>query len=666
MGLDRMVNATGNGAEGDRGQGSMPNRAAGAAKPAFRTDIEGLRALAILPILFNHAHVKGFAGGFIGVDVFFVISGFLITGILQRDLAQGTYTIAGFYRRRVLRIFPALIVTLAATTLMAFVAMAPNELVKFAKSVIATIFFVSNIYFYGDTGYFAQEAAVRPLLHTWSLAIEEQFYIFWPLMMAACVGFGPFRTRVVVCTIALISFALSIWMVAHDMSGAFYLIPFRAWELALGGILALWQGQIRLSPLVRNIVGIIGGLGLLWCIHFYREPIDFPGLNAAIPCLGTAALIIAGQDSLSGRILSLSPFRFFGRISYSLYLWHWPVIVFARLWLFLPSTAPVIFAEIILSVIAGWLSFRFVEQPGSRIFSPIPVKRLLTGTVATMVLGGAAMASVVATGGLPQRFSPERLKIVEVLDRDEQAAYRRGTCFVVDADNRFDPRCLQRSGNGPTLALVGDSLAAHYWPGLAQHAASRYDLRQATMIGCRPLLYPKSDSRACAVFYDKIFNQWAAEAKPDFLLLSGNWSIPDLPALETSLAEFQRRGQRVILLGPVPRYDSDLPRLLFFDKSGSDTLAASSIDETVWPIDKRMREIAAAHGATYISPMSLLCPQGHCRVFAKAQVPMQFDYAHTTVEGSGVLVGLMMPEVDAAVAHAKNANAAAVNQRPLN
>lgn len=658
MNLERAVMDGGD----DKAATPRPAPSLHAGKAAFRTDIEGLRALAILPILFNHAQVKGFAGGFVGVDVFFVISGFLITGILQRDIAAGTYSIAGFYRRRVLRIFPALLVTLAATTLMALIAMAPNELVKFARSAMATLFFVSNVYFYGDTGYFAQEAAVRPLLHTWSLAIEEQFYIFWPLIMAACAGFGPARLRAIVWTIAALSFVASVWMVARDMSGAFYLIAFRAWELALGGILALSHGQMRLSALWRNLIGLAGAAGLLYCIHFYREPIDFPGLNAALPCLGTAALILAEPHTLSGRVLSLAPFRFIGRVSYSLYLWHWPIIVFARLWLFLPATAPVIAGEVVLSVIAGWLSYRLVEQPGSRLLSPLPVRRLLIGTLATMLASGAALGAVVATGGLPHRFSAERLQIAAVLDRDEQAAYRRGACFVVDADNRFDPKCLERSGTGPTLVLVGDSLAAHYWPGLVAHAAAQYDLRQATMIGCRPMLYPASDRRACARFFSDVIGSWAVKARPDALLLSGRWTEDDLPGLEPTLAELRRRGQHVILLGPVPRYDSDLPRLLFFDRAGSDTLARSSLDQSIWPIDARMRRIAATHGASYVSPLAALCPQRHCRVYATGKVPLQFDTAHATVEGSRLLVSLVLPEIAQAL-HLRGQ--AAPGQRPL-
>lgn len=633
------------GARHNRAATAVPSAHGASGQRAFRTDIEGLRALAILPILFNHAHVKGFAGGFVGVDVFFVISGFLITGILQRDILAGTYSISGFYRRRVLRIFPALLVALAATTLMAVVAMTPNELVKYAKSALATLFFVSNMYFYSDTGYFAQEAAVRPLLHTWSLAIEEQFYIFWPLIMAACAKFSPSRLRAVVLIIAAVSFALSVYMVGHDMSRAFYLIPFRAWELALGGILALWRGGIRLSLLWRNLIGLAGAAGLLYSIHFYREPIAFPGLNAALPCFCTAALIFAGQDSLVGRILSLAPLRFLGRISYSLYLWHWPIIVYARLWLFLPATMLVIAAEIVLSVIAGWMSYRFVEQPASKRLSLTPVQRLLAGTFVTMLASGAAFAAVVASDGFPGRFSPAQRQIAAVLDRDEQAGYRRGTCFILDAEDQFDPRCLEKNGSGPTIALVGDSLAAHYWPGMEAYAAKRFDLRQATMIGCRPMLYPESDKRACARFFDDVLGNWTAKTRPDALLLSGRWTQDDLPELEGTLAELHKRGQRVIVLGPVPRYDSDLPRLLFFDPDGSDTLARHSIDHDIWSIDSSMRKISEAHGAAYISPLAALCPQRHCRVYAKGKVPLQFDSAHFTAEGSREGVSLLLPEI---------------------
>ena len=237
----------------------------------FRPDIEGLRALAVLPILLNHALVRGFAGGFVGVDVFFVISGYLITLILMRDLQSGAFSIKGFYRRRILRILPALFVMLGVVTAAGFVWLTPNEFTHLAKSALATTFFVSNLLLYSDTGYFTAAAATLPLLHTWSLAIEEQFYIFWPIVLLLAVRFGARMTLAAVVGICLLSLAASQWMVVRDPSAAFYLIPFRTWELGLGGVLAILQlrspaifrRQDGGLPMARNLLAPAGLAAIL-------------------------------------------------------------------------------------------------------------------------------------------------------------------------------------------------------------------------------------------------------------------------------------------------------------------------------------------------------------------------------------------------------------------
>lgn len=614
------------------------------ARPGFRADIEGLRALAVLPILFNHLQVKGFAGGFIGVDIFFVISGFLITGILQRDLGDGRYSIAGFYRRRILRILPALLVMLVAVTGVSFLAMAPNELAGFARSALATAAFASNIYFYADTGYFTLDALNRPLLHTWSLAVEEQFYILWPIILAACVRWKPGSLKPVVAGICLVSLLLSVWMVDVDMSAAFYLIPFRAWELAIGGMLALILPQIAWPRHIRSLIGVAALGVLLYCIHEYREPIRFPGLNALLPCLATAALILAGPDALAGRLLAFSPVRFFGRISYSLYLWHWPVIVFGRLWFFLPQTPAVIAGELALSILLGWLSCQLIEGPASRRLGQLRLRTLLIGTGGAMAAAGAAMALIVFAHGFPGRFAADRVAMARILDSDGEAAYRRGSCFAVEANDRFDHRCLDRQGAGPTLVLVGDSMAAHYWPGLDRVASDRYDIRQATMIGCRPLLYPAGDTRRCARFFREILGSWSTQHRPDAIVLSGYWVKADLPLLEHTLAGLRQRGQKVILLGPMPTYDAPLPRLLFFAPRGQEAaFVTRHLTPGIASMDATMQEIAARTGAGFISPYRLLCPQGQCRIRAAGAAPMQFDRSHLTATGSAEVIRLMMP-----------------------
>lgn len=344
---------------------SPPERRAihAATHMAYRPDIDGLRTVAVLPVVLNHAGVPGIWGGFVGVDIFFVISGYLITGILARDLVLGRHSIAEFYRRRVLRIFPALFAMLALTTLVACVAMLPGELTRYARSLGATTLFGSNLLFWSETGYFEPAARLKPLLHTWSLAIEEQFYIVWPLALAWIGAKRPAGMKALVLATTALSLGYAIWQVAHGPSTAFYLLPARAWELSLGAGLALIP-QRPSARWVNEALGLLG-LGLIgWAMRFYTEAAPFPGAAALLPCGGAALLILTGgAGTLAERALALAPMRFVGKISYSLYLWHWPVIVFAELALFLPRTLPVMAGEIVVSLVLATLSWRFVEQP---------------------------------------------------------------------------------------------------------------------------------------------------------------------------------------------------------------------------------------------------------------------------------------------------------------
>lgn len=620
---------------------------------AFRPDIEGLRALAILPILANHAGIPGFAGGFVGVDIFFVISGYLITRIIMRDRADGRYSLAEFYRRRAIRIFPALFVMLPVVTLIALLAMAPSELVTFSRSVVATTFFASNFHFLADTGYFTPAAATRPLLHTWSLAIEEQFYIFWPLVLAFALPRGRAARWGVVWAIMAASFAASVWMTHVDMAVAFYQLPFRAWELGLGGVLSALP-LARLNRPAREVLSAAGLAAIGYATHFYREPLIFPGLTATLPCLGAAAIIAAGPQALVNRLLALAPARFFGRISYSLYLWHWPVIVFAGLWLFLPVGAATIAGEIVVSVLLGWLSYELIETKGRTWLAAMRRRNIFLTCGAVMVATGAGALLLIATDGLPGRFTPQQRAFDGTLDRNDQQAYRQGRCFVVDPLDRFDEQaCLSATPGQPQALLIGDSLAAHWWPGLS-HADLPFSVLQATMVGCKPGLYAPEDKRPCARFFNRMLGQWLPRHKVQAVILAGRWQAADLPLLDATLARLQAAGQRTVVIGAVPIYRFALPRLLFFNTAADPgAMARAHLDrEASFAVDRAVAQVAARHRTPFISPLEALCPGGECRVLAAPGVPMQFDDAHFTVEGSHVAAHAIRPALTAFVTDA--------------
>ena len=299
----------------------------------YRPDIDGLRAIAVLAVLFYHVRTGAVHGGFVGVDVFFVISGYLITGIIHNDVVAGRFSIRRFYDRRIRRIFPALFAVLFATTVAGAAFLLPSEFATYANSLAATTLFASNIYFAAHAGYFAPGALNTPLLHTWSLAVEEQFYLLFPIALALAYKYFPKRLRLTVALCCILSFVVSAYGVAIDPQRTFFSSLARAWELLLGSLLALNAfPQVR-SAAVKEAAATLGIVAIVACAIFYSDATPFPGISALIPTAGTALIIWSGVNTVTRvtALLSLRPVVFVGLISYSLYLWHWPMIVFTRL-----------------------------------------------------------------------------------------------------------------------------------------------------------------------------------------------------------------------------------------------------------------------------------------------------------------------------------------------
>ncbi|OGQ25213.1 MAG: hypothetical protein A2138_06185 [Deltaproteobacteria bacterium RBG_16_71_12] len=368
----------------------------------YRADIDGLRAIAVLSVLLFHAQVAGTGGGFVGVDVFFVISGFLITGIVSNEIDQGRFSIARFYQRRVLRIFPALFAVVAVTCVAAAVVLLPVAFRDYGQSVVATTLFSSNLLFWRESGYFEGAAHTKPLLHTWSLSVEEQFYLVLPPLLLAIKRFLSGRYASWLLAIAALSLALAVDAVRREPMLAFYLVPHRAWELLLGSLLAV-SGRRRIDdPRLRTALALAGLCLILGSVCCYDETTPFPGVAAIPPCLGALLIIATGREgpTFVHRLLQLRPLVVVGEISYSLYLWHWPIIVFVRSWrpeLHRTEQALVIVGSLALS----YLSWRFVEQPFRTARARAHVRR--TFAVAGCVMGAALVLgfSIHLTHGAP-------------------------------------------------------------------------------------------------------------------------------------------------------------------------------------------------------------------------------------------------------------------------
>ena len=297
----------------------------------YRADIDGLRAIAVIPVLFYHFGVPGFSGGFVGVDIFFVISGYLICGMIDGDIRKGSFSLANFYKRRILRILPALFAVFLVTSVLAAFYCLPVELVDYARSLASAVASVSNVYFAQTAGYFDAPAETKPLLHTWSLGVEEQFYFAAPLLMLLVHRVLPKRAGLLFALIAVVSFAGALAMNARNPTFAFYLAPFRAWELALGALLSVEFLPVPETVFWRNACGVSGLLLLLGVIVLGSPSVPLLAMTG-LAAFGTTLVIASSERAVSvaGRLLSLRPFVFVGLISYSLYLWHWPLTVFQR------------------------------------------------------------------------------------------------------------------------------------------------------------------------------------------------------------------------------------------------------------------------------------------------------------------------------------------------
>jgi peptidoglycan/LPS O-acetylase OafA/YrhL len=614
-----------------------------ATHPAYRPDIDGLRAIAVLPVVLYHAGVRGFSGGFVGVDIFFVISGYLITGILARDIAIGRHSIREFYRRRILRIFPALATMVLATTVCACFALLPEEIGGYARSVAATAVFGSNIVFYQATDYFNQGATAAPLLHTWSLAVEEQWYIIWPLLLAAIGAGRPRATLAVAGAISAASLLLALWLMQRDSAAAFYLLPPRAWEPGFGAVLALAE---RAPPrgLARQGLAALGLALILASVKVYTHDTPFPGLAAIPPCLGAALLIWTGSVPTSvSRLLALPPLRFVGWISYSLYLWHWPVMVFAEIGLFLPKTPLVTAGVVLVSLLLATLSWRFVERPFREGVAGWPTPRVLAGGAMTIaaLLAVAALAPAMAPRLV--HYTPRETAIARYLSFDGDRAYRRDSCFAVGTRGRYDATsCLAASGRRPALLIVGDSHAAMLWPGLSRHR-DRFDILQATATGCVAKLYPVDDREVCAKVIDAALRGWIATHRPAALILASHWQWRSLDGVEETLRDPFVRAAHPVLIGPMPQYGTGLPRLLVAaERFGDPGIPARAQDGSVYDLDVALRGIAARTGTRYVSLVDLLCRQRVCRTLAAPNMPLLFDGSHLTTEGSQLVVDAVL------------------------
>ncbi|MFZ4540628.1 MAG: acyltransferase family protein [Rickettsiales bacterium] len=639
----------------------------------YRPDIDGLRALAVLAVVLFHAFPSSLKGGFVGVDVFFVISGYLISGILLRQLAAGQFSIAGFYGRRIRRIFPALALVMLAVLAFGWFALLADEYQQLGKHVGAGAAFLSNIVLWQESGYFDNSSETKPLLHLWSLGVEEQFYIVWPGLLYACWRWQRHMFPIL-CGVTLLSFAAGLACLWGDRSFMFFSPVTRFWELSAGALLAYhhihhpqkipWKWRHGLSWL-----GLI--LILVACV-ILRSKYAFPGAWALLPVVGACCIIGAGAAAQMNRFVLSNPVMVgVGLISYPLYLWHWPLLSFARIVYSATPPMEVRLACVVVSVLLATATYWLVERPIRFGLQ----KRRNAVVLATMVAGlGIAGIWIAHERGLPQRSSIEHF--VDNAAELVRPANTDAGCLAYVGRKIDFPYCrFSDAGGTRTIALIGDSHAQVTFVGLSEALAAQHiNLVMLANSGCPPLLWAVTgDTPAareqCAAQIRAILNLVSnARDVTDVLIVTrgtiyrtGNgfgeaekdyhdkpihtnnamWNglaAPDIfdRGLAATVAQLRHAGKRVFYLLENPETGLD-PALCLTRP------LRNQVKDCTQPLDTvtarqgdyrtAMRRIA---GVTLIDPLPAFCPDGVCRVMQDGAL-LYFDDDHFSVTGSRFL-----------------------------
>jgi peptidoglycan/LPS O-acetylase OafA/YrhL len=628
---------------------------------AYREDIDWLRAIAVLAVVAFHFEAPAIFGGFVGVDIFFVISGYLITGIIQSELRSGTFSFARFYERRVRRLLPALYAMVALTAIPSFHYLLSSERQEFFRSVAAVVTFTSNFFFWFQSGYFDHAAVEKPLLHTWSLAVEEQFYLALPLLLWTLVRLvrkARVALPVALGAMTLVSFALCVWLMNTERSAsAFFMSPPRAWEFLIGGLVATPGLPVLRSALAQQIARGIALVLIAIPIFSLRPGPGFPGVNALAPCIGAAVFIWSGIGVATQKRSRYSPHnvvRFFGQISYSLYLWHWPLFTFARF----SKTSLVLgpldkIALFALTVAISYLSWRFIEQP-FRLKSLGQTHRaaFATAGLATMVLLAGSAVGIVASQ-TPSDADRAASQLESYNAYDFAPLYRFGSCFA-PVSGVFADACLALIPGKANVLLWGDSLAAHYFHGLSKITDSlSLNILQATQMQCMPTLNAAVQGNASCRSLAGTMDAFFRDRRPDLVILSADWLEYARPPrfdgmiadLKQTIAQLNAAGIPVVLLGPAVQFRSRLPSMLMRAQLRHiDPLPRDFVLPDIFALDQMMKAALPAHEKfSYVSVVDTVCPARQCPLTTDGGIPLAWDHAHLTADGSVYVMDRLVP-----------------------
>jgi peptidoglycan/LPS O-acetylase OafA/YrhL len=654
------------------------------ASPTYRPEIDGLRAVAIIPVLLFHASLPGFSGGYVGVDVFFVISGYLIARQILSDVSRGTFSLVEFWTRRARRIIPAVFVVVLACLIAGYILFFPNNYYDLGKSAIYQSLFISNIYFWLHTGYFDGPAETQPLLHMWSLSVEEQFYLCIPIFVITLSRMRPLWKVASVGTLLLGSFAISMWQVNVQPSASFFLLPSRLWELLLGCMVAKLETKglsnaFKCKAWVVEMASAIGFAAIALAVSLFDSTTHFPGLAALLPCGGAALIIYSNSRGRTavGRFLSFPLAVWVGLISYSLYLWHWPILSFARYASLDPLPQFEALALLVICVPISWCSYRWIETPfrrGAHFRRPIVV--LSASGLALLSLLGLSFYVSDFTDGAKKRSAFQAMNFEEDLGKN-WATKRHDLGQTIGTPN-VDSLQIIRLGSvvnsRSKIMLLGDSFTTMYldvfsrlsqqfsrevWYCEGQNAEINPQVLAAiNTAGITDVVLAYSWVRANSFTGipelqthetpEELESIWEAQGRRFLKRTTADGTSELRESLSALVSEFSKRGIRTFIVDAPPRYLNSVPlRLSLLVQRGGDP---TSYGSRLRDHQSQMRqfedifvELSRLPNVSILRPTDILCDKdGVCRTYSDGHA-LYFDHCHLSQFGAQLCEPIFAP-----------------------
>ena len=621
----------------------------------YRPEIDGLRAISVVSVILYHAEFKLFAGGFVGVDVFFVISGYLITSIINLEIVSGNFSLKNFFERRIRRIFPALFFVLTTCLIFAWTWLLPTDFVAYAQSQVAVSIFASNIWFWSNMGYFDTEGALKPLLHTWSLAIEEQFYLVYPIGLLFLVRFFKRSVLAIILTVTFISLAFSQWATNKHPALAFYFLPSRIWELLVGALVSLLLINRSVKRFRRGLREICPGLGILmiaFSVFLFDRFTPYPGMFALVPTFGTALVItFADRDTWVGSFLSLKVLVQIGIVSYSAYLWHQPIFAFARL-KSLETIRPLSPAFLLLVTFClAFLTWRFVEQPIRNFKSVSKTGVLYVGAAFSLLFAVLGLA-ISDSRGVESRFQTNligdvgHLEFHQFIDTSYIDCEPKSVSAQALTWGRF-LRCKQSKRGVPEVVLLGDSHAEHLFIGLAE---AEENLNVAFYISDS---VPLIDNPKFEGFFDEILENGRRQSILITFMYSYQFASRErseiFDRLEATIDILQRAGKDVIIIGDVPKFQIN-PEICKFRFQKTDVLnrCKISVNQATYqsrPYEEMIKFISKKKGVQFLELKKALCDELSCGIIKEDRI-LYRDNHHLNILGSRLVGGFLASNIN--------------------